>query len=87
VTPVTADVGGMATRTRWLFWADDDWMRVEMRLEARFDPAVDLWESSPVICDAYRYKTERHHLAFLAEFIRLRYDPVIVAIMGSNTSR
>jgi hypothetical protein len=77
------EVSGMTMRNRWFFWAEDNQVLVEMRLEVRFDPAVDVWESSPVLCDTYEYQNEQRHLKGLAEFASTRAHPVLAAVGNS----
>ena len=73
------DVSGMTLRNRWLFWAEDNQVRVVMQLEVRFDPAVDVWESSPVLCETYEYQNEQRQLQGLAELAASRNPPMVVA--------
>ena len=75
----SVDVSGMGMRNRWLFWVEDNQVVTEMRLEVRFDPAVDVWESSPVLCDTYEYQNEQRHLQGLAELAASRIHPVLAA--------
>ena len=77
------DVSGMGMRNRWLFWVEDNQVVTEMRLEVRFDPAVDVWESSPVLCDTYEYQNEHRHLQGLAAFAASRSRPVLAAAGNS----
>ena len=82
----SVDVVGMGMRNRWFFWVEDNEVKAELRLEVRFDPAVDVWESSPVLCDTYEYQDEQRHLQKLAEFAGKR-RPSQVAALGSAKVR
>jgi len=79
------EVSGITMRNRWLFWAKDNQVVVELHLEVRFDPAVDLWESSAFVCDSYEYQHEQRHLQALAELAGTT-GPVMVAAAASARS-
>ena len=60
------EVSGMQMRNRWFFWLADNKLLIEKRLEVKFDPNEEVWQSSTAVCDTYAYENELLHLGEIA---------------------
>lgn len=74
-------ISGVVMRDRWRFVAVDFELRVEKRLEAKFDPSDVAWESSDRVCDTYEYADEEEQLAAINRLLKSGGAEIALGVM------